>query len=131
MRDILSNGQLSKAWFQQDGAPPHTAHALIEFLNELFPGRLIALGSQYEWAPHSPDLNPLDFWLWGATKDEVYKSRPETLEQLKQKVTDYVKQISPVTWKMVGEIFRIRIAACHRRRGAHIEHVSYHKLVDF
>ena len=56
-------------WFQQDGAPPHTAKRSLEFLEEHFPDRHISLKSAVEWAPHSPDLSPLDFFLWGFLKD--------------------------------------------------------------
>ena len=131
LRGILSHRQLRQAWYQQDGAPPHTAHGTIRYLKELFPGRLIALKSDVEWAPHSPDLNPLDFWLWGAAKDEVYKARPRTLEALKRQVTEYVQQVPLATCRKVGDNFKVRVAACRRRRGGHIEHISYHKLAGF
>jgi len=51
------------AWFMQDGAPSHTASDATTYLKELFNSRLFALGTDHEWAPHSPNLNPLDFWL--------------------------------------------------------------------
>ena len=94
---------------------------------------MIALKSDVEWAPHSPDLNPLDFWLWGAAKDEdeVYKARPRTLEALKRQVTEYVQQVPLATCRKVGDNFKVRVAACRRRRGGHIEHISYHKLAVF
>ena len=56
----------------QDGAPPHTARDTITLLKTIFRRRLVALGTDVEWAPHSPDLNPLDFWFWGAAKEAVY-----------------------------------------------------------
>jgi hypothetical protein len=45
--------------FQQDGAPPH-------------PGRWIGRAAPLPWPPRSPDLTPLDFFLWGFVKDRVY-----------------------------------------------------------
>ena len=50
---------------QQDGAAPHTAGASMAWLAAHFPGRLISLKSEVEWAPHSPDLSPLDFFPLG------------------------------------------------------------------
>ena len=38
------------------------------------------------WAPSSPDLNPLDFFLWGYLKERVYKPLPSNLEDLKTKI---------------------------------------------
>lgn len=33
---------LQYVWFQQDGAPPHTAIATTNAVREMFPGRLIS-----------------------------------------------------------------------------------------
>lgn len=49
-------------FFQQDGAPPHFALSVRQWLNEWFPERWIGRGSSIPWAPRSPDLNPLDFF---------------------------------------------------------------------
>lgn len=124
----LTQGQLRRAWFMQDGARPHTAHATLDHLGGLFQSRLISLNTAHEWAPHSPDLNPLDFWFWGAAKGKVYASRPQTLEDLKQNVADYATEITNDTWQKVGQNFCIRVKACFNRNGAHIEHVDYKKF---
>ena len=57
----LTQGQLRLAWFMQDSARPHTAHASLKHLRGFFKNRLISFNTDHEWAPHSPDLNPLDF----------------------------------------------------------------------
>ena len=113
----------------QDSAPPHTAYVTIAYLKELFLTRLVTLGTDHPWAPHSPDLNPLDFWLWGAAKDVVYKSKPATLAELRNSVRDDINQVSPEVWGIVGDNFSVRIQACQKREGAHIEHINYQKLV--
>ena len=64
-------------------------------------------------------------------EDEVYKARPRTLEALKRQVTEYVQQVPLATCRKVGDNFKVRVAACRRRRGGHIEHISYHKLAGF
>lgn len=56
----LSQDELDRAWFQQDGAPAHTARTTLFFLNRTFPGRVISKGL---WPPRSPDLTPLDFFM--------------------------------------------------------------------
>ena len=128
LTDMLTDNQLQQAWFMQDGAPPHTARESIECLKELFNARLMSLGTAHEWAPHSPDLNPLDFWLWGAAKDTVYAGKPKTLVQLKQNVERYLHQVGPETLTKVAESFQARIKACLNRGGAHIENVNYKKF---
>ncbi|KAJ4432435.1 hypothetical protein ANN_21054 [Periplaneta americana] len=50
-------------WFQQNGATPHYGRRVMDFLNQMFPGRWIRRKGNIEWPARSPDLNPLDFFL--------------------------------------------------------------------
>ena len=58
-------------WFMQDGAAPHTARRVLTWLTEHSEGRAISRFTEKTWASHSPDLNPLDFFLWGPLKDQM------------------------------------------------------------
>ncbi|GFT08897.1 uncharacterized protein TNCV_4104141 [Trichonephila clavipes] len=55
-----------RMWFQQDGAPSYYARHVREHLDRTFPNRWIGHGGPVAWPPRSPDLSPLDFFLWGA-----------------------------------------------------------------
>ncbi|CAF1680033.1 unnamed protein product, partial [Adineta ricciae] len=59
---------------EQDGAPPHFAVDVRQYLDHQFPQRWIGRGGPIRWAPRSPDLTPLDFFLWGHLKNIVYKT---------------------------------------------------------
>ena len=72
----------AEQWFQQDGAT-HTSNSSLNWPRQLFPHRLISRRCDPEWAPHSPDLNPPDFYLWGYLKDSVYTNNPQTIPDLK------------------------------------------------
>lgn len=50
-------------WFQQDGAPPHYALPVREFLDQTFTDQWIGRRGFVEWPARSPDLNPLDFFM--------------------------------------------------------------------
>ncbi|EFN89314.1 hypothetical protein EAI_05291, partial [Harpegnathos saltator] len=63
-------------WFQQNGVPPHYAIRSREFLNRSFPSRWIGRRGAIEWSARSPDLSPLDFFLWGYLKNKVYATKP-------------------------------------------------------
>ena len=80
-------------WFQQDGATSNTSNESLAWLRQRFPDRLISRRCDPEWSPHSPDLNPPDFYLWGYLKDRVFGSNPQTIPDLKAAITAAIKAI--------------------------------------
>ena len=79
------------------------------------------------WSPHSPDLNPPDFFLWGFLKDNVYVNRPQTIAALKEEITRVIDAITRATCQRVIENFKKRIDTCIVRDGGHLEHILEHK----
>lgn len=69
-------------WFQQDGAPPHYSRNVRRYLNTVFIERWIGRRGTIEWPARSPDLSPLDYFLWGYLKAKVYATQPLNLEDL-------------------------------------------------
>ena len=63
-------------WFQQDGATTHTSNESLAWLQQRFPDRLISRRCDSQWSPHSPDLEPPDFYMWGYLKDRVHGNNP-------------------------------------------------------
>jgi hypothetical protein len=62
---------------QQDGAPPHWSLDVRDFLDRTVPQRWIGRDGPTRWPPRSPDITPLDFFLWGYVKDRVF-CHPDT-----------------------------------------------------
>lgn len=91
-------------WWQQDGATPHFHQGVREYLNRIFPERWIGRGGPIYWPARSPDLTPVDYFLWGHLKGIVYSTQPEDLEDLKNKIREACRTVTP-------EIIR---AACNR-----------------
>ena len=83
-----NNGCLARGWWVQDGAPAHRARAVTARLNELFGNRIVSLGREYEWPPRCTDLTPLDFFLWGYIKGQVYKTPPANVDELRERITN-------------------------------------------
>ncbi|CAM1326495.1 Uncharacterised protein r2_g3551 [Pycnogonum litorale] len=54
--------------FMQDGAPSHTAKHTVVYLNN----NCSSFISPQEWPPCSPDLNPVDYFVWSALERLVY-----------------------------------------------------------
>ena len=73
---------IKKLWLQQDGASSHTSRLALDWLQTNFGNRVVSLKTNFEWAPHSPDLPPPDCFLWGYLKDRVYKDKPQTIAEL-------------------------------------------------
>jgi len=46
------------------------------FLNNVFRARWIGRRGEIEWPARSPDLTPLDYFLWDYLKDRVYRTKP-------------------------------------------------------
>ena len=74
-------------WFMQDGEPPYTARMSLRWLQDHFEDRVISNKLDIRWAPHSPDLNLLDFYLWGRLKSLVYQSQINDMDELKAAIT--------------------------------------------
>lgn len=110
-----------RIWFQQDGAPAHYAVNVRRFLDETFPNRWIGRRGAVEWPPRSPDITPLDFYLWGYLKSRVYVNRPGSIEELKIRITEVIREIPPDTISSSVNAVRDRIGYCQVQNGGHFE----------
>ena len=70
--------------FMHDGAPPLCIERTCLVGSEVS-GTLGRRGP-HEWPARSPDLTPCDFFLWGWAKEEVYRAKPRTIEQLEDQI---------------------------------------------
>jgi hypothetical protein len=87
----------NKIIFQQDGASIHFAKAVRSWLNEKFDNRWIGRGGEISWAPRSPDMTPLDFFLWGHIKTNIYKTNVRDLDDLKSRISQEILAIKKET----------------------------------
>ena len=51
--------------FQHDGASAHYETRVRAWLDGKLEDRWMGRGGPIPWPAQSPDLSPLDFWLWG------------------------------------------------------------------
>ena len=91
--------------FQQDGAPPHWGLIVRNFLNETFPNRWIGRNDPTPWPPRSPDITPLDFFLWGYVKDRVYRTPVRDVETLQSRIIEVLATVNEEmlenTWREI------------------------------
>lgn len=72
--------------FQQDGCPAHWTIRVREHLHNAFPYSWIGRDGPIPWPPRSPDLTPLDFYVWGRAKELVYATEVADREELVQRI---------------------------------------------
>jgi len=116
----LDNEELSIGYFQQDRATSHTSHASMAEISLFFGDRVILKGL---WPPHSPDLTPPDYFLWGYLKGRVYQNKPRTMDALKANITE---EIQAVTADVLARTFQNMarwVQSCLDANGGHFQHV--------
>jgi hypothetical protein len=107
--------------FQQDGAPAHTSKQAQDWLEHHCPEFV----NKDEWPPNSPDLNPLDFSIWGVMLDKYDKlsAKPKTTAELKLVLQQIWDSLSQEFIQKTVLAFRKRVQACIRSDGGHFEHL--------
>src|SRR6218665_996786 len=105
--------------FQQDGAPAHRSRHTVEFLSSNVPEFI----EPHNWPPNSPDLNPVDYSLWGALQQRVYRERIVNVEHPKRVIIRCWTEISRELFNGAIDQWARRIDAVIRARGRHIEHL--------
>ncbi|GFS84977.1 uncharacterized protein TNCV_1305861 [Trichonephila clavipes] len=69
-------------WFMHDGAPEHFSIAVCNHLHTSYLGRWIGRSGAIAWPSRSPDLDPLDYFIWDHLKWLVCETLVATLEDL-------------------------------------------------
>ena len=104
--------------FQQDNAPAHRARETVEMLKRETPHII----SPLQWPPNSPDLDPVDYEIWGRLQERVYRSRIRDVNHLTERlVQEWCNLDHNIICAAVNQ-WRTRLRACVRADGGHFEH---------
>ncbi|KAJ8912836.1 hypothetical protein NQ315_012937 [Exocentrus adspersus] len=68
------------------------------------------------WPPRSPDLTPMDYFLWGTVKSDVYSYAATTQEDMR---------ITPAMFDNVRHSFIRKIISCIAQNGQHFEQLLH------
>jgi hypothetical protein len=105
--------------FQQDNAPAHRARETVELLRRDTPG---FIGPDL-WPPNSPDLNPVDYEVWGRMQERVYQTPIRDVTHLRQRLIDTWSSFEQkIIDKAIGQ-WRYRLKACVQAQGGYFEHL--------
>lgn len=126
VRDVLLSQQLLPMMrdvsgeffiFQQDSAPAHRAHDTVRLLEQATP----AFIPPDLWPPNSPDLNPVDYKIWGIMQQRVYQSRVNNVDELKQRLLDVWHGMEQSITDSAIDEWRWRLHSCVKAKGGHFE----------
>jgi hypothetical protein len=71
----------------------HFSRAVRDVLNNTYHDPWIGRGGPTAWPPRSPDLNPLDCYLWGHLNTPVYAAPVDNEEALHHRIVDACQTI--------------------------------------
>ena len=105
--------------FMQDGARTHTANETVRFLNQQ---RYLTLLQPNMWPPNSPDLNPVDYCVWSALEQNVYRGRTfENTTELKETILQEWEALPQAVINNAIDGLRSRVRLVIAENGQHIE----------
>lgn len=112
-------------WFQHDGCPAHFGNIVVNHLNATYGQQWIGRGGPVPWPPRSPDLTPLDFFVWGRMKDLVYSSPVEDEIDLLARIIEAGARIQEEenVFPRVRQSLSRRFTLCNEVGGQHFEHL--------
>lgn len=105
--------------WHQDGASSHTSQSTQKYLARMAPGFI----SKTMWPPNSPDLNPMDYGIWGAMEEKVFKNPIKDLNHLKEVITETWRRLSQRFIRKLIRQFRQRLELVVEHDGGNIEHL--------
>ena len=105
----------------QDGAPPHFSCFVTDVLNERYPDAWIGRGGPISWPPRSPDLSPLDFFLWRYIKNIVYAEKVRNIHHLQERITSAIETVTRDRIQKTWQEIEFRLDVSRATNVAHIE----------
>lgn len=103
--------------FQQDGAPAHTAKRVQAWCDE----NLVDYIPKDEWPPSSPDLNPLDFCIWGYMQQQLGSKKINSIDGFKKQISKIWDEIPMNIVGAACDSFWTRLDTVRKAKGERFE----------
>lgn len=119
----LATRRRERMFLQMDGCPAHYGRNVRSFLNENYANRWIGREGPVGWPARSPDLTPLDYFLWGTMKQKVYRTTVNTKAELQNRILQCANELKsdPGMVRRATNQITLRAAMCLQQRGDHFE----------
>ena len=108
----------NRPWvWQQDSAPCHVSHRAMAWIEE----HAYDCVTKDMWPPSSPDLNPMDYFVWGYLESRVNRRPHTTKASLIASIKEQFASMPSTLVKRACGRFRTRITAVIEAEGNYIE----------
>jgi len=74
------------------------------------------------WPANSPDLNPVDYGIWGMMQERVYRVPIQDVDKLRQRLVETWAGLQQSVVDEAIDQWRKRLGACVHAQGGHFEH---------
>ena len=94
-----------------------------DYLNESFPNRWLGRGRPIPWPPRSPDLTPLDYYIWSHMNTLVYETKVDSRAAQRDRIFAAVEHIQkhPNNIGSATQSLLMRAENCIAAGGGHFE----------
>ncbi|XP_061516646.1 uncharacterized protein LOC133393851 [Anopheles gambiae] len=103
--------------FQRDSAPCHTGSKTIKWLVANFKD----FTTPNVWPPSSPELNTMDYFVWGVVERDTNRTSSNTKAELMAKIRSVFAALTRETVARACSRFRRRVEAVIEAEGGYIE----------
>ncbi|KYN11266.1 hypothetical protein ALC57_16584 [Trachymyrmex cornetzi] len=119
---LCSDSHLPPMCFMHGGAPAYFSITVRQYLDRVYNNRWIGRAGTQLWPSRSPDLNPLDYFLWGHLKSLVYITPIENENDLRNRIVALCEAIRNTLgiFEHVRQSLR-RLDGCIMAQGGHFQ----------
>ena len=108
----------NRVWtFMQDGATSHRSKASQDLCKEIFKDLI----TKEQWPAASPDLNPMDYSIWGFMEEKLKDKRFRSITGLKNALKRVWDEITTEELVKIVDNFPKRLRQCIDVQGGHFE----------
>lgn len=110
--------------FQQDGAPSHKAEEVQNWIRNNFPEFIkvdISKKKPGQWPSNSPDLNPLDYAIWGILEASIHGKKFNSINELKATLRRAWNRIDVNVLASAVDNWPKRLRSCVQADGGYFE----------
>ena len=103
--------------FQQDSAPALKSTIVLEWCRDRLPDFIRAK----EWSQYSPDLSPMDYYMWSYLEGKACSKKHQPLDSLKESLLKAWEEMPMEYVRATVDGLPRRLKACFRAREGRFE----------